>query len=371
MNENSLKHLLQIYNSIWSSGNIPPSWTSAIVLPILKPGKQKKEVTSYRPIALTSVTCKICERIIASRISNHILENNILNHRHLGFQTFRDSHTILTMLHQDIVHTKRAKKFILGISLDLQAAYDSVYVDGLILKCAQIGITGPILRWLHRFVSSRSIKIYWRGLFSTSRSTGRGVPQGVVLSPILFTIFMYDFFEALDGLGIKYLLYADDIFIYCTDVLMTACQGKLQEALRLIAQWCQYWKISIRPDKCHAINLSRRQGDCKFDFCINSGMIEWTEEIKFLNFYVTRRGGFQKHVEYLRKKAFKRINILNVLSQTRYGTRSYHLLTLTTSSIRSMIEYGAATLNTASESIFKKLEVLQTTAIRTALGLPK
>lgn len=169
---------------------------------------------------------------------------------------------------------------------------------------------------------------------------------------------MYEFFEALNGLGIKYLLYADDTFIYCTVISLTAHQGKLQEALRLIAQWCQYWKLLIRPDKCHAVNLSRRQGECEFDFSINSGLIVWTEEIKFLVFYVTRRGGFRKHVEYLRLKAFKRVKILKALSKTRYGARSYHLLILTTSSIRSMIEYSATTLNTAN-------------AIRTALGLPK
>lgn len=96
----------------------------------------------------------------------------------------------------------------------------------------------------------------------------------------------------------------------------------------------------------------------------------FTEEIKFLGFYVMRREGFRKHVEYLRKKAFKRMNIVKALSQTRYGARSCHLRTLKTSAIRSMIEYGTATLNTAIETIFKKLEVLQTTAIRTALDYP-
>lgn len=90
---------------------------------------------------------------------------------------------------------------------------DSVYIDGLIHKCAQIGIVGPILLWLNRFLSCRSIKVLWRGFLSSS-STGRGVLQGAVLSPILFTIFLSDFFEVLDGLSIKFLIYADDIFLY-------------------------------------------------------------------------------------------------------------------------------------------------------------
>lgn len=86
---------------------------------------------------------------------------------------------------------------------------------------------------------------------------------------------------------------------------------------------------------------------------------------------MTIRGSFRINAEYLRRKAFNRINILKALSQTRYGPRSYHLLTLAIFSIRSMIEYGAAVLNTANESIFKKIKVLQTTAIRSALGTAK
>lgn len=89
------------------------------------------------------------------------------------------------------------------------------------------------------------------------------------------------FFEALDGLGIKFLLYAD-IFIYCFDVSLSAFRGRLLEALWMIAQWCHYWKLIIRPNKCHAINLSQRQEVCGFDFCISSGLIAWTDELKFL-----------------------------------------------------------------------------------------
>lgn len=127
-------------------------------------------------------------------------------------------------------------------------------------------------------------------------------------------------------------------------------------------------EATICSDKCHAINLSRRQGECDFDFCISSSLIEWTEEIKFLSFYVKRRAAYRKHAQYLRRKAFNGINILKALSQTRYGARSYHFLTLMISSIQSMVEYGAAVFNTAYESIFKKSEILQTTVVRATLG---
>lgn len=142
----------------------------------------------------------------------------------------------------------------------------TVYIDGLIYKCSQIGITGNPLCWLLRFLLGRNIKVYWRKVTSAPRSIGRGFPQGVVLNPVLFTIFMTDFIEILEGLGVKCLIYADDIFLYCENRSLEICRDKLQELLRLIIRWCSHWKLSLRSDKCHAINLSRCCTDCDFNF---------------------------------------------------------------------------------------------------------
>lgn len=371
LNDHSRGLLLQLYNSIWLTACIPSSWSSAVIIPIPKPGKPRRDPSSYRPIALTSVACKICERIIMKRLSSFILNNKLLDHRHLGFLPYRDSHTAVTMLNHDIAQAKKEKKFIVGISLDIQAAYDSVYIDGLILKCASLGITGPILHWLHKFLASRWIKVSWRNTTSSAFPSFWGVPQGAVLSPILFTIFMADLFEAL-GFRVKCLVYADDIFIYFIGDSLSQCRLKLQEALRSISRWCEYWKLNIRPDKCSAINLSRRSGDCDFDFSVNGGLIEWADNaVKFLGFIFARRGGLKPHCEYLRKKAFVRINVLKALASKRFGARSHHLVTLMTSSIRSLFDYGASILSTACDSQLQKIEVMQNSGLRVALGLPK
>lgn len=119
LNEHSLECLVQVYNAIWSSGNIPKAWTSAVILPILKPWKPNTEVPYYRSTALTSIVRKICERMIANRISNHLPENKIFDPRHLAFHPFRDSHTTLTMLHQDIIQAKKEKTLYWIFSLTI------------------------------------------------------------------------------------------------------------------------------------------------------------------------------------------------------------------------------------------------------------
>ncbi|GFV97081.1 RNA-directed DNA polymerase from mobile element jockey [Trichonephila clavipes] len=94
-----------------------------------------------------------------------------------------------------------------GISLDIKSAYDSVYVDGLIYKCLQIGIAGNIANWIHKFLPSRSFQIKWRGYFSPKKLVPQGLAQGSVLSPILYTIYMHDIFETLES-EVECLVYA-------------------------------------------------------------------------------------------------------------------------------------------------------------------
>ena len=370
LEDHSLMLLLQIYNSFWILGDVPTDWKTSIILPIHKPGKPKNLASSYRPIALTSVMGKICERMIADRIMLHLLSKDLIHKDHFGFLPFRDSHSALTVLHSDIQQAKKAKEYVLGISLDIQAAYDSVYIDGLILKCATLGIRGRILKWIHSFLTDRKLKVLWRKCYSTTFPLYKGVPQGAVLSPVLYTIFMHDFFETLTN-DVRCIVYADDIFIYTSNASLETCKTKLQHSLQSIALWCNYWKLQIRPDKCHAINLSRRKGECEGQFCISNGLIQWETSITFLGFQFSRYGGLNRHVEQLRCRAFKKINLLKALSNKSFGARSRHLMNLASASIRGSIEYGAALLWFAGKTMFNRLEVLQNSALRTALGLPR
>lgn len=370
LSAHSLDVLLQVYNESWASGNLPADWTLATVLPILKPGKPPNLASSYRPIALTSVTAKLCERMIVGRLTKFLVTKKLLHANHLGFLPFRDSQSAVTRLFIEVERARKDRKFFVGVSLDLKGAYDSVSFDGLILKCAGLGITGNILLWIHNFISYRRFRVSWRGVLSSVRSVNRGVPQGAVLSPILFTIFLSDLFEAI-GSRVRCIIYADDILVYCCSDSIQDGRKFLQESLWDIQRWCRFWHMELNTDKCLAVNLSRRRGECDFSFWINSRPVRWSHSLKFLGFQFARRGGFRHQVDYLRGKALKRINILKALASRTYGARSFHLLTLANASIRGLADYGAPILGMASDSLFKRLEVINTSALRVALGLPR
>ena len=138
------------------------------------------------------------------------------------------------------------------------------------------------LLWIYSLLRGWHIRVSWRSTLSSSHSLERSVPQACVLSPVLIVIFMSDFFEALPTY-IKGLVYADDD-IYCSDAFLVHCKDFLQHAFRSISQLCTYWKLQIRADKCHAINLSQRFGNCETNLFINSGIIDWVPNLKFLGF---------------------------------------------------------------------------------------
>lgn len=126
-----------------------------------------------------------------------------------------------------------------------------------------------------------------------------------------------------------------------------------------------HWKLNIRPDKCHPTNLSYRLGEC--DDYFNHGLINWVSELKFLGFIVARCGGFNKHTSYLRRKVFSKLNILKVLPNKNYRARSLHLVTQVRTTICPLADYGAALLAKTCNSLFKQLQVIQTSASHLAL----
>ncbi|GFV90143.1 probable RNA-directed DNA polymerase from transposon X-element [Trichonephila clavipes] len=207
--------ILRYFQKLFDNAIVPDSWKHAILLPIPKPCKDKTNIFLYRPIALTSVFSKTFERILANRISCYLTKERKLHPQHYGFVPFKDSRSATYLVHKAIMNAKLQKIFFVGISLDIKSAYDSVYVDGLIYKCLQIGITGNIANWIHNFLTSRSFQIKWRGYFSPKKLVPQGLAQGSVLSPILYTIYMHDIFETLES-EVECLVYADDIFIFCS-----------------------------------------------------------------------------------------------------------------------------------------------------------
>ena len=141
----SLQKLLDIFNLTWEKGDVPQQWKEAIMMPLLKKGKNKSKPLSYRPISLTSCVCKTMERIVNERLQWYLEKESILTAEQAGFRQYRSTEDQTTHLAQVIEDAFQAKKVVLASFIDLQKAFDKVWKDGLVVKLLRVGVRGNML----------------------------------------------------------------------------------------------------------------------------------------------------------------------------------------------------------------------------------
>ena len=178
--------LLRIYNQSWSTGTVPTIWKEAVIRPIPKKGKDKRDPSSYRPISLLSCVGKLLERIINKRLIWHLESNSVLASTQTGYRQFRSTEDQLALLTQDIEDAFQEKKKVLAVFFDLSKAFDKVWKEGLLLKLLRVGVHGKMYKWLSDFLFNRTARVKVDGTISRQVKLREGVPQGGVVSHTLF-----------------------------------------------------------------------------------------------------------------------------------------------------------------------------------------
>lgn len=220
----SIVLLTKILNGCLKIGYFPASYKIAKVLPIAKPGKDPKLTTSYRPISLLSCLGKLFERVILARILRSAEENGIVAKEQFGF---RAQHSTVHQVRRitKLIRSNKRRRLSTGmVLLDIEKAFDSVWHNGLIYKLDNANIPKYLTKLIQSFVSNRQFHVTVNGKVSTTRSIPAGLPQGSVLSPILYSIYTSDF-KKPKYCEIGY--YADDTSIICTGKLTSAIIKRL------------------------------------------------------------------------------------------------------------------------------------------------
>ena len=240
--------LLNIFNNSWKSGKIPQIWKKASMVPIYKKGKDKKQASSYRPISLTSSVGKLMERMINARLTWYLERNQLICQEQAGFRPYYSTEDHVTYIAQYIEDGFQEKKHTLAVWVDLEKAFDKVWKDGLRLKLKQCGIQGNMYRWISGYLTNRKARVQVNGKLSKEKSLKEGVPQGGVLSPTLFLIYVNDIIQNLPK-HVKGAIYADDLALWCTEESLPTANYRMQEALNSLQRWTKKWIVSINPTK--------------------------------------------------------------------------------------------------------------------------
>ena len=333
------KPLHIIFKNCISKGIFPDQWKRANVIPIFKKDK-KHFVKNYRPISLLPIFSKIFERIIFKDLYSHLKLNNLLTDKQSGFikgdSTINQLLSITHMIHQSF--DCEIPKEVRSVYLDISKAFDKVWHKGLIFKLKQNGIHGNLLKLIEDFLSNRFQRTVINGKTSSWSSIEAGVPQGSVLGPLLFLVYINDL---IAGMKSDARIFADDTSLFVIVDDPVSAHETLSHDLGLVQDWANQWRMSFNPDPSkppiEVIFSTKLNPPVHQPLIFNGVMVKRVNEHKHLGLVLDSKLSFKSHINEAIKKANKGVGVIKFMS--KYAPRK-SLEQIFKSYVRSQIEYG-------------------------------
>ncbi|GBN25040.1 putative RNA-directed DNA polymerase from transposon X-element, partial [Araneus ventricosus] len=364
----SQTNILRLYNRIWQEQTFPTLWHQAIIIPILKPGKDATNPLNYRPIALTCCLCKLLERLVNRRLVYYLETNNIIHPHQSGFRKGRCTLDNLLSLETDIRLAFLQKKHLVAIFFDIEKAYDRTWRHGILSDLYAFGLRGNLPIFIRNFLRLRKFRVRVGFEFSDSYIQEEGVPQGSVLSVSLFIIKINNILHQLPSF-VKGHLYVDDLYISCTGNHISFIEQQLQTAVQKIKHWSDFNGFNFSASKSSGVHFCRKRGlhlDPEIE--MDGRIIQIENQVRFLGILFDRKLTFLSHVKCLRKRCERALNILKVLSNTSWGADRLSLQRIYRATILSKLDYGSAIYGSARNSVLKKLDPIHHSALRLCSG---
>ena len=238
------KPLSIIFNDCLNKGKFPHEWKKANVVPVHKKGN-KQSLKNYRPISLLPICSKIFERLIYNEMFTFFTENNLISPNQSGFRPGDSCVNQLLAITHEIYKSFDEGFEVRGVFLDISKAFDKVWHEGLLLKLNRNGISGNLLNLLRDFVSCRKQRVVLNGQHSSWDNVTVGVPQGSILGPLLFLIYVNDL---PNNLSSNCKLFADDTSLFSVVNNIHTSAATLSQDLNGITNWAFQWKMIFNPD---------------------------------------------------------------------------------------------------------------------------
>ena len=256
--------LLLIFSASIHQGIVPQDWKQALITPLFKKGN-RKETSNSRPISLTCICCKVLEHIIHTNIMSHLETNNILSNAQFGFHKHHSAELQLIQTSHDLALSLHNKSQTDAILLNFSKAFDEVSHHHLILKLQHYSIRGTTLNWISSFLSNRSQRVVCEGCMSDPIDIFSGVPQGSVLGPLLFLVYINDIANYVSS---PCRLFADDCIIY--KQINSPNDAKiLQDDLLHLERWEKTWNTKFNIDKCMVLTVTLKKNPLSTEYYLH------------------------------------------------------------------------------------------------------
>ena len=363
-----LLFLTTLYNLSYNNADIPSIWKSAIIIPLLKPGKPATSGAGYRPISLLCPAIKVLERLLIPE-----LRSLPLAHTQHGFRENHSTTTALLPLTQKIAwgfNQKLPPHRTVTMSIDFSKAFDMVNHTKLIDSLIDTPLRHNTVRWLSTYLRGRMSSCRYNNTNSPSRHVRTGVPQGSCISPSLFNFFVSTYPQS-DLLTTSY---ADDFTDSCSSPNISEAASSLSAHAQLVGDWAEERGLAISAPKSNITLFTpdRRQSHYHPSVALNGSQLPLERNPRILGVTLDPHFTFAPHITSLVTRASPRLNILKALAGTTWGQQKETIIVTFKALVRSIFTYAPSVwFPNSSPSNIKMIQNIQNSALRIATGCVK
>lgn len=345
-----------IFQQSLSSGVVPQDWKVGKIIPVPKKGNPSSQ-NSYRPISLTSISCKLMEHVIYSHITKFLTSLNFFHPNQHGFLKGLSCDTQLASFINDLSTNLDQNVPVDSLFLDFEKAFDKVPHNRLFLKLSRLNLDPAVFAWLQNFLTNRKQFVFANSHSSSLSPVLSGVPQGTVLGPLLFLIYINDLPTNIQS-NIR--LFADDCVLY-RPIYNSNDNIILQRDLNIIKNWCDTWLMSLNFTKTSAVSFHRRPAYISHCYVIGNCNVSSVKTYKYLGVTLTQDLTWTTHITNVTNDSNRVLGYLR--RNLRFCSTSVKLLTYQTL-IRPKLEYACAIWDPHLSNLSNTLESVQNRAAR-------
>lgn len=323
-----------MFNISLSTGLLPASWKKANIVPVFKSGEHEK-ANNYRPISLLTNISKVLERVVYNRMYAFLKSNNLLSLWQSGFRDSDNTVYQLIRMYNDWTFTLDKHQSTGVIFLDLRKAFDRVWHQGLLSKLHNYGFQGSLHTWLTNYLTGRQQRVVINGQYSEWKTITAGVPQGSILGPLMFLVYINDLPEVISS---NTNMFADDTSIYCTGDTLDGITRELQTSLTSLEKWFNEWGLEVNATKTKVMYITNKKEVCNLPLKMNQTVLEAVNTHKHLGVILSNNLKWSAHIDHVKSKTNK---MLGLLQASSYNMPRSFLLTAYKSIIRPSLEYAS------------------------------
>lgn len=365
--DRATKQLEIIYNAVLTLRYFPADWKRAEVIVLPKAGKPPGEASSYRPISLLSTLGKLFERCYLKRLNTVVAERKILPDHQFGF---RAKHSTIEQVHRvtdTIEGSLEEGNYCVSVFLDVSQAFDKIWHPGLLLKLYRV-LPQNHYELLVSYLEERSFRVRYEGAFSDFAPIRAGVPQGSVLGPALFILFMHDIPETE---GVLLSIFADDTALTSKGKTLKQATDRLQVGVNGVAGWFRRWRSALNSLKSqHCVFAYRRVPRLIPPVWLDGKPVPQSKTAKYLGMTLDTQLRWKSHVKLKRKEMMLKYNRMRWLLGPRSQLSLDNKILLYKQVLRPILSYGCQLWGCTARSNLATVQRAQNIVLRRMTGAP-